>query len=273
MKHNKKRNTAFIYEALVRELSKSVIRSDTARRNKITEVFRHCFKADKLLALELECYRVLSEGLALDKYNAEKMVYRAKHQHSKIDQKKLSEEKNQMIKKIHQSLGSQIFSNFVPNYKTYATISQIFNQKTPLGKKVLMENRIVSLLTTSSPTHTTPMIPVDNLVVNSFSKRFNEKYVGFLPEQKTLLSKFIVSFGANDADFRVYLVTELQRLHSEVKKSLNLGEVRDDPEMLQNTKSVLDIIENTKVSLVDAPQLKRILKLQSLVREYQTDAS
>ena len=117
------------------------------------------------------------------------------------------------------------------------------------------------------------MVPVDSLVVNSFSKRFNEKYAGFLPEQKTLLSKFIVSFGVNDADFRVYLISELQRLHSEVKKSLSSSEVNEDPEMLQNTKSVLGLIENTKVSMVDAQQLKRILKLQNLVREYQNNAS
>ena len=36
MKHNKKRNTAFIYETLTRELTKSIIEKDTDKKNNIS---------------------------------------------------------------------------------------------------------------------------------------------------------------------------------------------------------------------------------------------
>ena len=34
MKHNKKRNTAFIFEVLIRELTKSIVEKDTTRKRK-----------------------------------------------------------------------------------------------------------------------------------------------------------------------------------------------------------------------------------------------
>ena len=34
LKHNKKRNTAFVYEALVRELTESVVRNNKNKQNK-----------------------------------------------------------------------------------------------------------------------------------------------------------------------------------------------------------------------------------------------
>jgi hypothetical protein len=273
MKHNKKRNTAFIYEVLVRELSKSVVQGNAPLRSSITEIFREFFKSGKTLSKELECYKALSEVKGVDKYNAEKMIFRAKHQHSEIPTDNLIQEKNQIIKKIHKSLGASVFSNFVPNYKTYATISQIFNDKTPLGKKVLMENKIVELLTGTDEEPIETMKPVDNLVVNSFSERFNKKYAPLLPEQKELLSKYIVSFGVNEADFRVYLIGELKRLHEAVSSSLVLAEIKDDPEMVKSTQSVLELVEAMNVSEVAAPHLRKILKLQTLVSEYEAHAN
>ena len=38
LKHNKKRNTAFVYEALVRELTESVVRNNKNKQNKIVSI-------------------------------------------------------------------------------------------------------------------------------------------------------------------------------------------------------------------------------------------
>ncbi len=272
MKHNKKRNTAFIYEALVRELSKSVVRGDSSRRSTITQIFKEFFHSGTLLSKELDCYKALCETRGVDKYSAEKMVFRAKHQHSEISSKRLVTEKNRIIKQIHQNLGPSLFSNFIPNYKTYATISQIFNDKTPLGKKVLMENKIVELLTTEDSDLPAPMKPVDSLVLNKFAQRFNQKYEPLLPEQKTLLSKYIVSFGINEADFQVYLISELKRIQKEVTNSLECEEVQGDKEMIASTNKVLEMVAGINVASVGSKELKKILKLQTLVREYQAHA-
>ena len=41
MKHNKKRNTAFLYESLVKELTKSVVRQLSERKIKIVQIIKH----------------------------------------------------------------------------------------------------------------------------------------------------------------------------------------------------------------------------------------
>ena len=41
MNHNKRRNTAFLYEALVRELTKSVVAKDEERKSAVMAVKKH----------------------------------------------------------------------------------------------------------------------------------------------------------------------------------------------------------------------------------------
>jgi hypothetical protein len=40
LRHNKKRNTAFVYEAIIRELTKSVIKSDTVKKTKVISIIK-----------------------------------------------------------------------------------------------------------------------------------------------------------------------------------------------------------------------------------------
>ena len=66
MKHNKKRNTAFLYETLVRELTSSVVNENTARNKKIISIMKNFFRRDTPLGLELELYRTLYETVDVD---------------------------------------------------------------------------------------------------------------------------------------------------------------------------------------------------------------
>ncbi len=45
-KHNKKRNTAFLFEALVIELTKSLVESDRSRTASIREILSQYFHQD-----------------------------------------------------------------------------------------------------------------------------------------------------------------------------------------------------------------------------------
>ena len=66
---------------------------------------------------------------------------------------------------------------------------------------------------------------------------------------------------------------ELSRIKTSVKESLSLPEVKDDKEMTENTKTLLNKIDSLDVSNITEAELKKVLKLQSLVKEYQSDAS
>ena len=56
LKHNKKRNTAFVYEALVRELTESVVKHNKNKQNKIVSIIKEHFGHESLLKEELELW-------------------------------------------------------------------------------------------------------------------------------------------------------------------------------------------------------------------------
>jgi hypothetical protein len=272
-KHNKKRNTAFVYEALIREMSKAVLSGDAPSQNKVLEILKNYFSQTGILAQELNCYKALTESKGLDKYTAEKMIHRAREAYEKLDDKEIFKEQSKVINTINKEMSSDVFTNFVPNYRSYATISQIFNNKTSVKKKVILEQEIIKRITNNSEDRVGPLKHIDTLVVREFTKNFNEKYKDLLPEQKTLLGKYIFSFDHHEADFRVFVSEELNRIKKQVEDSLKLEEVYSDEDMVQNTRNVINSIDQFNVSTIRESEIKKILKLQKLVSEYSNDAS
>jgi hypothetical protein len=272
VKHNKKRNTAFLYETLLRELTKAVVEQDKVRSQKVKNILKEHFRSGMVLFSELGCFNALSDKSNLDQYTAEKMVFRAKKEYADLDQQDIFKEQSAVIKKVNSDLGKEVFNNFVPNYKSYATLAQIFGNKVSVKNKVLMEQKVIETLT-SAPEEEEKLQPVDSLVVKSFTDRFNNTYGELLPEQKELLTKFITSFDESEADFKIFAGKELTRIQESVQSSLGLGDVRDDEEMVKSTKKVLDQLKEFNVGSLTERQILKILKLQQLVREYESDAN
>mgnify|MGYP001393029479 CR=1 FL=1 len=270
-RHNKKRNTAFLFEALVKELTKSIVSKSEQKSRGIKKIIKKYFSSGSPLSEELDCYRALSEQELLDRYTAEKMIHRAKAKYDSLDKTKIFKAQSALIKELNKNIGSEVYQNFVPNYKSYATLAQIFGEKTPLKKRVLLEKKILDDLT-GPRKETKKLKPVDSLVVDKFSKRFNEAYSGLLPEQRELLGRYVSSCGDDIADFKVYLVGELKRIRERVEKSFQLSEIQEDPQMTEGTKEVLKKIDSINVSNIGEKLIKSVLKMQKLVREYQDNA-
>jgi flagellin-specific chaperone FliS len=272
-KHNKKRNTVFLYEALVRELTKAITTQNPSRSATVKNILQEHFRSGKTLFSELGCFSALSDTRGLDSYTAEKMVFRAKKAYDELSPEDIFSEQSQVIKKINTQLGKEVYDNFVPNYKTYATIAQIFGTKAPIKSRVLMEKKIIDVMTTSESSGTGTMKPVDSLVVGQFVKNFNKAYSHLLPEQINLLNKYVLSFGPNVADFQVTMGTELKRIYEEVQQSLESEEVQSDAEMRENTQKILSQLDEWDIRDIDDKKLTKVLKLQELVREYHADAN
>ena len=88
-----------------------------------------------------------------------------------------------------------------------------------------------------------------------------------------MLSRFIVSFNENEVDFKLYAGQELKRIYESVEASLTLSDVREDEQMIENTKKVLQQISEFNVTNLKEQEILNILKLQKLVREYEQDAN
>jgi hypothetical protein len=271
-KHNKKRNTAFLFETLVRELTKAFVSKDSDKSKKIKTIFKESFSNGSTLMQELDCYRALQEKSGLDKYTAEKLIFEAKSKYNKLNKDKIFAEQSAVIKKINHELGSDTYNNFVPNYKTHATLAQIFGDKVPVKNRVLLESEVLERLTSEDGPKET-MKHVDMLVVKTFTKNFNEKYGSLLESQRELLQQYITSFMDNGVDFKIYLGEQLSLIKKEIEDSLHLEEVKSDSDMVKNTKKALTLVEKLDVSSIGKKELIKVLRLQKLAEEYKKDAN
>jgi hypothetical protein len=268
-KHNKKRNTAFLYESLIRELTKSIVGNEKDKSSTIQQIIKEHFYQGSVLHKELQCYQTLCEEAHLDSYTAEKLLFLAKKEYESLSAQTIFVEQSKVIRKINESLPREFYNNFVPNYKVFATIAQIFNKKVPLKSRVLMEKQLLEGLTNPMKTGNKDLKPLDSIVVKSFVKNYNEKYTELLPEQKTLLTKYILSFDREQTDLKLYLGEELSRIREQVETSLSLEEIKEDPEMITNTLKVLEKIDTLSVNTIDRQSLLQVLKMQNLVKEYE----
>ena len=73
-KHNKKRNTAFLYEVIVREITNSILEKNNKKKDFLLKVCKSFFSKNSILKEELELYKVINETKNLESSVAEKIL-------------------------------------------------------------------------------------------------------------------------------------------------------------------------------------------------------
>ena len=265
MKHNKKRNTAFIYETLTRELTKAIVDKNAERKSTVLSIIKEGFSGESVLISELELYKILLETRNIKANIAERMLQETKFAYSKIDSSAVFDAQSRMIAAINKELGKDVWSNFVPNFKSLASVNAIFNTKTPVKSKVLFEQAIVDAMSAETTlSESNKLESLDNLTYNSFIKKFNSKYTNLIKEQKDLLNQYITSFADDGFELRVYLNEELGRLKSLVKAT---SENTSEPLIAQKLNEVSEYLEEFRKRDFTDGDLNKILKTQELVQE------
>ena len=273
LKHNKKRNTAFVYEALVRELAKSIIKNNKNKQNKIVGIMKDHFSPNKELKRELGLYKTIYETRDLEKNTAEKLLKEAKVEYSSLNKSTIFKEQSALINKINKTLSKDLFKNFVPNYKNIATVYSIFQESLPVKDRVLLEENIIDQMSSSAEIKETDnKEPIDNIVYANFVGKFNEEYSSSLNEsQKTLFRKYIASFSDNGLEMKYYINEEIANLKVKLDSSKKLDYIMTDNDLKTKIDEVYSILESYKGKEVDTDLLEIILKTQALVDEIEKD--
>jgi len=268
MKHNKKRNTAFLYEVLLREGTKAAISKDFERVKKVKTIILENFNPSSWLRNELSLYQSL-ETSSVEPNLAEKFVKEVESRYEKLDKKKIFDEQTKLINQINKQLGVQIYDSFIPNYKDIASVSQIFNPATPIKEKLLLEQTIVEKIKIQEDKPAkTSLVPMDNLIYKTFSNKFNEKYSSLLKEQKDLLTKYVSSFSNDGYELKIFLNEELERLKKEVEVALTKEEIKSDPRMVEKTQKTVDFLKSFREAReISHEMLQKVLKVQQFVHE------
>tara|TARA_Y100000034_G_scaffold121351_1_gene165445 strand:- start:79 stop:906 length:828 start_codon:yes stop_codon:yes gene_type:complete len=272
LRHNKKRNTAFLYETLVKELTKSIVNNDTRKKNIVLSILKEHFKKGSVLGNELSLYKDVVESRELDYNIAEKILHEAKMIYwSGFKNQKVYDEQSEVITKVNKDLSKNTFSNFVPNYKDLATLAQIFNDNLTVKKRVMLEKQIITNMISKDEKSKKVMKPIDKLTFKTFTNKFNSAYGELQENQKELLMQYIYSFSDDGLGLKVYLNEEIKELKKSVEESLELEEVQSDPIMVESTKKVIGMIEEYKSKKIDETMISQVLNIQKLVKEIQSD--
>lgn len=270
MKHNKKRNTAFLFEVLSKELTKQILRKDKEKQKVILETLKLFFAKDTILNKELKLYKYLSESKNLNPKVANELLRRVKDEYERLDETSIFNAQSRLIAHINKNISKDIYNYYVPSYKNMATIYQIFDKQTALPKKVLLEQHLVQEMVhpTEEPNNV-GNVKLRTSVVNSFVKIFNEKYSDLLEEQKTLLRKFI--YSVEDAsEFKFYINQESARLREALDKYKNDKDVSQDKEMKIKYERVYEVLDAFKSdSPLTEEKVSNLMKVQLLVSELQ----
>jgi len=265
MKHNKKRNTAFLYECLIKELTKAIVREDKKRQLITKKVLKEFFSKNSELRKELNLYNSLLDSKELNESFSRRLLEETKKDFYGLDRKNIFNSQTSLINVMNKSLGHNVFSNFIPNYKDIASVGLYFqNTKLPAKKRIMLENTLVNYLSKNNVV-LTEMKHLDNLEYKTFVKKFNNAYDRTLrKEQKDLLTNYIVSFSDNGVGLKSFLNEEIGRLKNAVQQEI-LGGTNEA--IKQNFKKVKVKLDNYTQNPVNQQMVEEIFYIQDLIAE------
>jgi hypothetical protein len=273
MKHNKKRNTAFLYEILVKEATEKLyVENDISSYGNIIKLIKEMTTGSQMTK-ELKLYLALRAQVKT-KTVARSMLSDVLNERKKINNKELFNEQTKFISKINKVAGPEIFNKFVKDYRNIGNLYHLFNNYDSIDIKdrnVLKES-IVSSMVESADEPKKLMQPIDTITYNILIKRFNEKYSNSLLEsQKEMIIKYIMSCD-DEVSFKVYLSEEIERLTGTLTEAVtSREEITKDPEMVKKGKEIIGMLEEFKTKPYNEQMIEGLMKIQKLVEEIEKE--
>jgi hypothetical protein len=274
LKHSKYKNTAILFEMLVRKLTSETLSSN---KSVTVDIIKKYFGKNTELAKELHLYNSLlkeqfkSEAQGLDYIRTVKSAY------DKLNQSVLKRQRYNLVKEISEKF---IFTDMakihINNYKTLASVYMLFeyaetdNPKQLLEcKQVILEN---SLITEKKKVEKDPVLesfakqPKDErlLTYKLLVDKFNEKYSSLDESQKQLLNKYITNVNDTTA-LKEYIQTVIPKIKKDL--AIQAKDITDQATKIKVTKlsEMLCTVENMKT--IKESHVLSLLRYFDLVRE------
>ena len=101
IRHNKKRNTAFVFESLIREATLAILKNDLEKKDKIIKIIKEHFGINSTLKGDFDCYRSLYANQSLDKQTSEKILKETRLQRRLLSPQQIFSEQTKLINSIN----------------------------------------------------------------------------------------------------------------------------------------------------------------------------
>ena len=227
IKHSKFKNTGFIFELLVRQVTAEIMSSNKSVAEKILKEY---FNAKKELSKELKLYQYLINEKYNSEVKAEKFIDTILEARKRLDEKKIVKEKYNLIKAIKETYNLDDFiKSPISNYKVLASIYKIF--ETVSSTEQFEPTDIVSSRFTITESIINTSIQnkdqkIKDAVIEEYQKQdenlralsykflvenCNKKYKNLTEEQKSLLRQYINNIN-NTGKLNEYVSNEVSNI-------------------------------------------------------------
>ena len=283
IKHSKFRNTGFLFELLLRQITSEIIASNKSKAEKILQEF---FNSKRELSKELKLYQYLINEKYNSEAKAEKFIDTVCEARKKLDEGKLLKEKYNLIKVIRENYNiDELVKSSVSNYKVLASIYKIF--ESVIGTESYDPTDIVSSRFTIAEGIVNKPIAnksgkINDKVLEHFSKQdetvrsltyklliesFNKKYKDLSTEQKRLLREYINGM-TNASTFNTYVSEEVNSLSKNLK---TIGDkISDKVTKIKLNETIGQLKKIKSAKRVKEEHLSALMMTYELVKEIKS---
>lgn len=280
IKHSKFKNTGFIFELLVRQITSEIMSADKSVAEKILKEY---FNAKKELSKELKLYQYLINEKYNSESKADQFINTILEARKRLDEKKLTKEKYNLIKEIKETYNlDEFIKSPISNYKTLASIYKIF--ETVITDEQYDPTDIVSsrftiaenIINTSIQNKDSKM---KDAVLEEYRKQdedlravsykllvesFNNKYKNLSKEQKGLLKEYINNIN-NTGKLNDYVSNEVSNLVQNLKEVGS--KISDKVTKIKLAETISNIKKIKSVKKIKEQHLSALMMTYELLAE------
>ena len=278
VKHSKIKNTGILFELLSRQITQDIITDD--KKSKSVSLLKRFFNENTEIGKENQLYQILIKTNYNSSAKAQKLIEAVLKSRSKVNNKKLRQEKYNLIKSISENYKTEdFFRSRIPNYKVYASIYKMFLSESLSTLNPLDEvdsNFCIIEHITGKKLQKTKK---DSRVIKEFKgedkdlrllsyqlmvDNFNKKYKTLNTPQKNLLKEYINNIS-NTNSLREFINDEV----SKIKKALKSQspKVDDDITRIKLNEAVNQIDRLRKGRIVKDKQGVSLMRYYELLKE------
>ena len=280
IKHSKFKNTGFIFELLVRQITSEIM---SCNKSVAEKILKEHFNSKKELSKELKLYQYLINEKYNSESKAEKFIDTICEARKRLDEAKLTKEKYNLIKVIKEQYGLEEFiKSPISNYKALASIYKIFEVTT--SNEQYDPTDIVSSRFTLTETIINSSIQnkdtkIKDAVLEEYRKQdedlraisykllvesFNKKYKSLTTEQKGLLREYINNIN-NTGKLNEYVSSEVTKLIAGLKE---IGvKVSDKVTKIKLAETIANIKKVKSVKRIKEEHLSALMMTYELLKE------
>ena len=280
IKHSKFKNTGFLFELLVRQITAEVMSSSKSVAEKL---LKEHFNSKQELSKELKLYQYLINEKYNSESKAEQFINTILEARKKIDEKKLTKEKYNLIEEIKETYNlDEFIKSPISNYKTLASIYKIFEtvvtdtQYEPTdivsARFTIAENIINSSIENKDSKIKDAVLEEyrkqdDDLRAVSYKllvESFNSKYKNLTDDQKGLLREYINNIN-NTGKLNEYVSNEVTKLADGLKEVGS--KISDKVTKIKLAETIANIKKIKSVKKIKEQHLSAMMMTYELLKE------